>query len=36
MGFADPTDFQIAATNLTAIKARLLLMACHHVVKQFA
>jgi hypothetical protein len=28
MGFADPTDFQIAATNLTAIKARLLLMAC--------
>jgi L-asparaginase len=28
MGFADPTDFQIGATNLTAIKARLLLMAC--------
>src|SRR6185503_16591777 len=28
MGFADPTDFQIAATNLTATKARLLLMAC--------
>ncbi|MFZ3354055.1 MAG: asparaginase domain-containing protein [Xanthobacteraceae bacterium] len=28
MGFADPTDFQIAAGNLTANKARLLLMAC--------
>jgi L-asparaginase len=28
MGFADPTPFQIAAGNLTAIKARLLLMAC--------
>ena len=28
MGFADPHDFQIAATNLTATKARLLLMAC--------
>ena len=28
MGFADPHEFQIAATNLTAIKARLLLMAC--------
>ena len=28
MGFADPTPFHIAATNLTAIKARLLLMAC--------
>ena len=28
MGFADPTDFQIAATNLTATKARFLLMAC--------
>ncbi len=28
MGFADPTDLQIAATNLTANKARLLLMAC--------
>ena len=28
MGFADPTDFQIAATNLTANKARFLLMAC--------
>jgi hypothetical protein len=28
MGFSDPTDFHIAATNLTAIKARLLLMAC--------
>jgi hypothetical protein len=28
MGFADPTDFQIAATNLTATKARMLLMAC--------
>jgi L-asparaginase len=27
-GFADPTDFQIAATNLTANKARFLLMAC--------
>ena len=27
-GFADPTPFQIAAGNLTAIKARLLLMAC--------
>ncbi|MDH7797578.1 MULTISPECIES: asparaginase domain-containing protein [unclassified Beijerinckia] len=27
-GFADPHDFQIAATNLTATKARLLLMAC--------
>ena len=28
MGFADPSDFQIAATNLTANKARFLLMAC--------
>lgn len=28
MGFADPSDFQIAATNLTASKARFLLMAC--------
>lgn len=28
MGFADPTDFQIAATNLTANKARFLLMGC--------
>jgi len=28
MGFADPTPFQIAATNLTANKARILLMAC--------
>jgi hypothetical protein len=28
MGFADPHDFQIAATNHTATKARLLLMAC--------
>jgi len=28
VGFADPTDFQIAATNLTANKARFLLMAC--------
>jgi L-asparaginase len=28
MGFADPHEFQIAATNLTATKARLLLMAC--------
>ena len=28
MGFADPTDFQIAAANLTANKARFLLMAC--------
>src|SRR4029079_3237604 len=28
MGFADPTDFQIAASNLTATKARFLLMAC--------
>ena len=28
MGFADPTPFHIAAGNLTAIKARLLLMAC--------
>ena len=27
-GFADPHDFQIAASNLTATKARLLLMAC--------
>jgi hypothetical protein len=27
MGFADPTDFHIAATNLTANKARFLLMA---------
>ena len=27
-GFADPHDFQIAATNLTSTKARLLLMAC--------
>jgi len=27
MGFADPSDFQIAATNLTANKARFLLMA---------
>ncbi|HVV92703.1 MAG TPA: asparaginase domain-containing protein [Hyphomicrobiales bacterium] len=27
-GFADPTDFEIAAGNLTATKARLLLMAC--------
>lgn len=27
-GFADPTDFGIAAGNLTATKARLLLMAC--------
>ncbi len=27
-GFADPHDFQIAATDLTATKARLLLMAC--------
>ena len=27
-GFADPHDFQIAAANLTATKARLLLMAC--------
>jgi hypothetical protein len=28
MGFADPTDFHIAAANLTANKARFLLMAC--------
>ncbi len=28
MGFSDPHEFQIAATNLTATKARLLLMAC--------
>jgi hypothetical protein len=28
MGFADPSDFQIAAANLTANKARFLLMAC--------
>jgi L-asparaginase len=28
MGFADPHEFQIGAANLTAIKARLLLMAC--------
>jgi L-asparaginase len=28
MGFADPTDFHVAATNLTANKARFLLMAC--------
>ena len=28
MGFADPDEFQIAATNLTATKARMLLMAC--------
>ena len=28
MGFADPTDFHIAAGNLTANKARFLLMAC--------
>lgn len=28
MGFADPTPFQIAATNLTGNKARFLLMAC--------
>jgi hypothetical protein len=28
MGFADPTDFHIAATNLTANKARFLMMAC--------
>jgi len=28
MGFADPHEFQIAAANLTATKARLLLMAC--------
>jgi L-asparaginase len=28
MGFADPSEFQIAATNLTANKARFLLMAC--------
>jgi hypothetical protein len=28
MGFADPHEFQIAATNLTATKARMLLMAC--------
>jgi L-asparaginase len=27
-GFADPNEFQIAASNLTATKARLLLMAC--------
>jgi L-asparaginase/Glu-tRNA(Gln) amidotransferase subunit D len=27
-GFSDPHEFQIAATNLTATKARLLLMAC--------
>ena len=27
-GFADPHEFQIAAANLTATKARLLLMAC--------
>jgi hypothetical protein len=27
-GFADPHEFQIAATNLTATKARFLLMAC--------
>jgi len=27
-GFADPHEFQIAATNLTATKARLLMMAC--------
>jgi hypothetical protein len=27
-GFADPTDFQIAAGNLTSTKARLLMMAC--------
>jgi hypothetical protein len=28
MGFADPTPFHIAAANLTANKARFLLMAC--------
>src|SRR5262249_8316067 len=28
MGFADPSEFQIAATNLTANKASFLLMAC--------
>jgi hypothetical protein len=28
MGFADPSDYQIAAANLTANKARFLLMAC--------
>jgi hypothetical protein len=28
MGFSDPHEFQIAATNLTATKARILLMAC--------
>jgi hypothetical protein len=28
MGFADPHEFQIAAANLTATKARLLMMAC--------
>jgi hypothetical protein len=28
MGFSDPHEFQIAATNLTATKARFLLMAC--------
>jgi hypothetical protein len=28
MGFADASEFQIAATNLTANKARFLLMAC--------
>ena len=28
MGFADPHPYQIAATNLTGTKARLLLMAC--------
>ena len=27
-GFADPHEFQVAASNLTATKARLLLMAC--------
>ena len=27
-GFADPHEFQIAASNLTGIKARYLLMAC--------
>jgi L-asparaginase len=27
-GFSDPHEFQIAASNLTATKARLLLMAC--------
>jgi L-asparaginase/Glu-tRNA(Gln) amidotransferase subunit D len=27
-GFADPTDFQIAASNLTSTKAGLLMMAC--------